>query len=255
MTSHLVIYDTQLKPTTDSTFCKWFGQFMMDRRPDKVIVMGDWWDMKSLSKYDKGLQAVGRSYYDDIQAGIKGMELMMEPYFKYVKNRKSNKKGYWKPELHFLMGNHEERVLKFVNDNPVLEGTVGYKDFQLERFGFKCYDFLEPVKLNGVLYSHYIKNKNSAYPKASAKATIEQTFMSTVQGHKPGLDVHTVWSDRTGRSAWSIINGSSYLEPEGYRKGGGNDHWRGITLFNNVIDGDFDPEFISMECLQDAYRQ
>lgn len=253
MVSHLVISDAQIKPSTNVEFCSWFGKLIMDRRPDKVIVMGDWWDMPSLSKWDKGLKSVGRNVSEDINAGITGMTVMFKPWWNHIKKMKAQKKKWYKPDLYFCMGNHEERIERFVNDNPILAGTLGYESLRLERMGFDVRGFLDPLKLDGIQYIHYVKNKNSDYPKASAKATIEQTFMSTIQGHKPGLDVYTVWSDRTGRNAWSIVNGSSYVEDESYRRGGGNDHWRGVMFLDNVVDGDFDPEFISMEGLKRKY--
>lgn len=253
MTSHMIIFDTQIKPSTNLEFMRWMGDFFLERRPDKLIHIGDHWDMPSLSRYDTGLSAVGKNYQNDIESGIEAWRVFFRPYWEYVKHRKSQKKGYWKPEMHFLMGNHEERILKFVNDNPLLQEKVSYDDLKLDRLGFTWYNFLQPLKLDGIQYIHYVKNKNSNYPKASAKATIEQTFMSTIQGHKPGLDIYTVWNDRTECNAWSIINGASYVEDQKYREGGGNDHWRGIAYLNNVRDGDFSPEFISMEDLKNVY--
>jgi hypothetical protein len=255
MTDHLVIFDTQLRPGVNSDFCLWMGQYIEDNQPDKIILIGDWWDMPSLSTYDNGgsLKAVGRNYQNDIDAGLEGIGKLLRPFTVENRRKSYHKKKQYRPDMFFTLGNHEERINKFVNDNPTLLGKVGISDLKLVKLGFQVLPFLEPVHIDGVQYVHYVKNKNSNYPKASAKATIEQTFMSTIQGHKPGLDVYTVWSDRTGRNAWSIINGSSYYHDEDYRKGGGNNHWRGILHLRNVIDGDFDPEFISMKALKEKY--
>lgn len=254
MTKHLVIFDTQVKPQkTDLRYFRAFGEAILDHRPDVVIFIGDWWDMSSLSTYDKGgsLKAVGKNYQADCVAGNDAMALTWLPVDEYNSRKKILKEKQYKPRKVFCMGNHEYRIQKFINDNPTLLGTIGYHNLRLG--GFEVYEFLTPVVIDGVQYVHYVKNKNSNYPKASAKATVEQTHMSTVQGHKPGLDVHVSWSSRTGRNVWSIINGSSYIEDEDYRTGGGNDHWRGIAVLDDVIDGDFSPNFISMDKLINDY--
>ena len=49
---HLVIPDTQIKPGVPTNFLAWIGQYIVEKRPDVVVHLGDHWDMPSLSSYD-----------------------------------------------------------------------------------------------------------------------------------------------------------------------------------------------------------
>ena len=70
---HLIIPDTQVRPGVPTDHLKWIGQYALEKRPERIIHIGDHYDMPSLSHYDKGkLQAEGRRYKDDIVAGNKG---------------------------------------------------------------------------------------------------------------------------------------------------------------------------------------
>lgn len=54
MSRHLVIPDTQVKPNESIDHLLWAGKYAVDMQPDTIICIGDWWDMGSLSSYDKG---------------------------------------------------------------------------------------------------------------------------------------------------------------------------------------------------------
>jgi hypothetical protein len=253
MRDHLVIFDMQVKPHSKVPHLPSIGNYIVEHKPEVIVVIGDWWDMHSLSSYDRGTKkAEGARYQDDIQAGIKAMADMLRPMHFYNLAMKEAKKRQYKPEMHFTLGNHEERIARHVNSYPLLDGVLSYDNLKLEKFGFKVHDFLTPVMIDGVEYVHYVQNRNSPNPKASSKAAMEQTKVSTTQGHRPCLDIHTDWSDKDGMM-WSITCGASYLEDEDYKKAQGNKHWRGIVHKHNVVNGDFDPQFIRLSTLMKGY--
>jgi len=253
MTDHLVIFDMQVKPDSDLSHLPAIGNYIVRHQPEKIIVIGDWWDMHSLSSYDRGTKnAEGARYQDDIKAGIKAMAKMLRPVHFHNEHMKLMKKKQYQPEMHFTIGNHEERIMRHVNANPILEGTLGYHNLRLTEFGFTTHDFLTPVILDGVEYVHYVQNRNSKYAKSSSKASIEQTKVSVTQGHRPCLDVYTTWGDKQGMM-WSITCGSSYLDLEEFKKAQGNQHWRGIVHKRNVKEGDFDPTFLRLSSLMEEY--
>jgi hypothetical protein len=77
---HLIIPDTQVKPNTPIDHLNWAGQYAVKMRPDVIVMIGDHWDMESLSSYDKGKKSFeGRRYTKDIEAGIVGMEAFLKP--------------------------------------------------------------------------------------------------------------------------------------------------------------------------------
>jgi len=253
MTDHLVLFDVQAKPGTPTKHLTALGKYIVKHQPEKIICIGDFWDMHSLSSYDRGTKnAEGARYQEDIDAGAESMQCLLGPLQKLQKRQSRARKKQYKPEMYFLIGNHEERIKRHVNANPHLAGKLGYDDFGLEVLGWEVYDFLEPLHLDGVEYVHFVQNRNSPNPKASSKVALDQTKMSVTQGHRPTLDISTGWSDSVGM-LWSITCGSSYLHDEGYKGYQGNKHWRGVVHKRNVVAGDFDPEFIRLDTLLERY--
>jgi hypothetical protein len=141
----LVIPDTQVKPDVPNDHFARVGKYINHKRPDYIVHLGDHWDMSSLSSYDIGKKCFeGRRYKKDIEAGNEAMRLLTSEY--------RGKDGYSPKEI-FLMGNHEERILRAVEMDPTLEGLMGYEDFALD--GWEVHDFLEVVEIEGIKFSHY----------------------------------------------------------------------------------------------------
>lgn len=149
--THLVIPDTQSKAGVPNQHLHWIGRYIMDRRPDVVIHLGDHWDMPSLSEYDKGKkQFEGRRYEQDIQAGNDDFAILTKYLDQYNARQRKNKKSLYKPKLIFLLGNHEDRIDRAIENNAVLDGVIGYNDLNTK--GWEVHDFLEPVWVDGIAY-------------------------------------------------------------------------------------------------------
>lgn len=250
---HLVIFDTQIKPGTPTQHLRAIGNYIVEHRPDVLIHIGDHFDMHSLSSYDRGTKAGECARYnDDVEAGIDAMRVLLSPMYKLKRRQKRDKKKQYSPEMHFCLGNHEERIARYVNSNPTLDGKVGYGDLKLKEVGWTVHDYLSPVFVDGVQYVHFVQNRNSPNAKSSSKSSLDQTKCTTIQGHRPTLDISTGWSDSVGM-LWSITCGSSYTHDEVYKKAQGNKHWRGVLHCRNVENGDFDPTFIRLETLEKEY--
>ena len=96
---HFVIPDTQCKPGGDFTHLRGAGMYIIDKKPDRIIHIGDHWDMPSFSSYDKGRKrAEGQRYSLDIQAGNEGMDVLMAPIDEYNRKQKKNGKKQYKPD-------------------------------------------------------------------------------------------------------------------------------------------------------------
>ena len=125
MTTHLVIPEGQVNPGQDLEFLYRIGQYMVEKKPDKVICLGDFADMPSLSSYDIGKKSFeGRRYNDDVAASVSAMEVLLEPLREFNTNAIRNKKRRYFPEMHLFLGNHEDRINRAVNDDPKLDGTI-----------------------------------------------------------------------------------------------------------------------------------
>lgn len=240
MSEHLIIPDTQVKPGVDLGHLEALGNYILEKKPDVIVHLGDHFDMHSLSSYDKGTKkAEGANYEADIQVGIEAMELLFKPINKYNSRRKKNKSKQYKPRLEFLLGNHEQRIERHVNANPELFGKLSYKDLELERFGWNVNQFLKPVVIDGVHYAHYFYNPMTGHPWGGTAATkLKNVGFSFTQGHQQGLDM----ANRplaNGDMIRGIVAGSFYQHEEDYKGPQANNHWRGVIYKHEVHQGDY----------------
>ena len=248
--SHLIIPDTQVKPGVPLQHLTWAGDYLVDKRPDVVVHLGDHWDMPSLSSYDRGMQAAeGRTYADDVAAGNMGMQMLLAPLRAYQKTKEG--KNY-KPRLVFLMGNHCERIKRHINANPHLDGKIGYKDLDLS--DWEVHDFLEVVEINGIRYSHYFAQMNTGKAhSAQAGLRLQKLGFSFTMGHQQGKQsAERFLNDGTGQRA--MIAGSFYLHQEDYKGHQGNHHWNGVILKHEVKDGNYDLLEVSTAYLERRYK-
>lgn len=248
--THLLITDTQVKPGNNLNYIDWLGNYILDKKPDVVVCIGDWFDMPSLSSYDKGKKSYeGRRYIKDLEAGYEGMQRLWAPTNKFNKNRRT---GLYEPEKHFCLGNHEHRIQRAVDAQAELEGTIGLQDLALERWGWTVHPFLKQKVIDGVVYMHYFPSGPKGHPIGTAKGIISKYHQSAVCGHLQGRDI--AYGKRAdGTPITAIIAGSYYDHDEGYMPPFSNDHWRGIYVFHEVKDGSFDEMPVSIEYLRRRY--
>lgn len=255
--THLMIPDTQVKPDIDMSYLSWIGEYIADKKPEVLVMIGDWSDMPSLSSYDKGTKAIeGKRVHEDIAAGIEGMNLMLKPLYD-VQQKELEKFGevLYKPKMVMTLGNHEERIMRHVNANPELAGLLSYDNLRYEEFGWEVYDYLEPAIINGVTYIHYMPNPMTGKPYGGAALNIlKNVGESFCMGHKQTLDVATRYLPSSGRQQWAIIAGAAYPHEEGYKGYTGNRHYRGIVVKHQVKNGTFNPMFVDLEYLKNRYE-
>jgi hypothetical protein len=249
----LVIPDSQVRPGDDLEFLRCIGRMIVAEKPDVVVHIGDFADMESLSSYDKGKKSFeGRRYRADIEAAHRGMEALLGPLRQYNMRRLMTKHGLYRPRLVLTMGNHEERILRTINVEPMLDGTIGLEDLRYREYGWEVYDFLEVVTIEGVAFSHYFQTGVMGRPASTAQAQLNKKHMSVVAGHQQGRQMATAFR-ADGRQITSIIAGSCYEHEEGYLGPQGNKHWHGLVYLRNVEDGCFDERFISLAEVKEKY--
>ena len=250
----MVIPDTQVKPGDSVAHLLWAGTYAVDKRPDVIVFLGDHWDMPSLSSYDKGKKSFeGRRYIHDIEAGKEGMAWFMEPILNEQERLRRNKEKLWRPRLVFLLGNHEDRIRRAVETDAVLEGLVSYEHFELDRYGFEVYDFLETVVIEGVAFSHYFTSGVMGRPVTSARALLTKKHMSCIMGHVQDRDI--AFAKRAdGQAMTAIFAGIFYQHNEDYLGHQGNSNWRGIWMLNDVKDGSFDEMPVSLDYLRGKFN-
>ena len=178
----LVIADTQCKSEESLEYMKWIGKYIASKKPDIVVGIGDFYDLPSLSSYDKGKSSSeGRRLYKDIEAGNLGFEYLNQ-YIDSVPN--------YTPRKVFCLGNHEHRLDRYVDDNPELVGTLGTDKLPFAEYGWEVHPFLKPVEINGIFFVHYLANPMNGRPYSGNAMSILKTIgRSFVVGHKQCLDV------------------------------------------------------------------
>lgn len=246
-----VIPDTQTKDGVPLEHLSWAGQYIAEKKPDVIVHIGDHWDMPSLSSYDKGKRIFeGKRYLLDIQAGNEAMGLLLAPIKAEQERIKVNKKKRWKPRFVFTMGNHEQRIGRAVESDAVLEGVIGYQDLHLDEW--EVYDYLEPVVIEGVAFSHFFTAGTMGRPVASARIMLTKKMMSCVMGHVQDRDI--AYGKRAdGKRLTSIFAGIFYQHNELYLGNQGNDSWQGIWMLHDVDDGSFDEMPVSLKYLEGKY--
>jgi len=250
---HLVIPDVQAKPGHDFSYLTSIGKYIVEKKPEKIICIGDFADMESLSSYDVGKKSFeGRRYINDIEASKQAMEALLSPLKEFNSKAKRNKEKQYVPEMYLTLGNHENRINRAVNDDAKLEGVLSINDLGYKEFGWSVSNFLDVIILDGVAYSHYFVTGVAGRPASSARAQLLKTHMSAVAGHQQGLQIAT-GHKADGTLITNIIAGSCYEHDEDYMGPQGNRHWRGILVLHEVKDGAFDLMPVSLNYLKARY--
>jgi hypothetical protein len=250
----LFIPDTQVKPDVPTEHLEWIGKYIVDKKPDRIVHAGDHWDMPSLSSYDVGKKSFeGRTYWADIEAGNEGLDRLMAPLHAYNATRKEYHEKQYKPELDFLLGNHEERIARTIEADRKLEGAIGYHHFDLEAHGWRVHEFLKPIEIGGVYFAHYFYNPKTGRPYAGGVATmLKNVGFSFVQGHRQGKEL-TEMHLTNGEVRRGMIAGSCYLHDEKYLGPQGLNYWRGVLMLHELADGNYNLMEVSLDYLRMKY--
>lgn len=249
---HLFIPDIQAKEGVPLNHLHWIGRYIVDKKPDVIVQIGDFADLPSLSSYDKGKRSFeGRRYKKDIIAAKRAMDILLGPLKAYNKRMKETKHAQYRPRMVLTLGNHEQRIERAVENQAELEGIIGYHD--LPYSDWEVHDYLKPVVIDGVMYVHYLANPMTGKPySGTALNQLNKVHHSYCVGHKQTLDVATYFTP-LGKQTWGIVAGACYLHDEEYKGYQGNEHFRGIVMLHNVKDGSFNPMIVSLDYLRERY--
>ena len=251
---HIWLPDPQCRPSDTFEHLEAAGNYIVDKRPDVIVNLGDHFDFPSLSTYDKGRKrAEGQRVNLDIAAGREGMAALLGPLKRLQATQKRDKKKIYIPEMHFLFGNHEDRLTRHVEAHPELEGFLSLDDLGLEAMGWTVHEFLKPVCIDGVWFAHYFYNPANGRPYAGMMQTIIKNIgHSFVQGHRQGLDTGIKYLS-TGETRRGVIAGSFYQHNEHYRGPQATNEWRGIIFATEVKEGSFNICEVSLPYLLDRW--
>ena len=172
----------------DTTHLGWAGEAILEYKPDVVVVIGDFWDLPSLSNYDLpgSKETIGRNILADIEVGNEAFIKLTQPMFDRMEQIYKNKQKLWRPQLHFLFGNHEHRITKVISNDPKLDGLL--TPDALKTPGFTRHHFLKIVTIDGIRYCHYFPNPYTGKPiGGTIPNRLNHIGGSFVQGHQQGF--------------------------------------------------------------------
>ena len=254
MTKHLVIPDVQYKDGLSTEYLTCIGNFIVDKKPDVIVQIGDFADMPSLSSYDVGKKMFeGRRYTKDIESTHEAMRSLLGPINDYNHQQYRNKKKIYSPRMILTLGNHEERINRVINLDPKFDGTISINDLDYEGFGWEVYPYLEVVSVDGIAYSHYFSSGILGRPVTSARALVQKKHMSCVMGHVQNMEIHTEYRG-DGSRITGLFAGTCYEHDEDYLGAQGNNYFRGIHMLYDVQDGEFFCHSIPLKYLKEHYK-
>lgn len=257
MRKHLVIPDCQVTPDTPTDHLRWIGLYIIEKRPDVIVNLGDFADMESLSSYDEGkMQAEGRRIMKDINASKAAMAVLLKPMSDMNNKKRSWKEKLYSPEMHFMLGNHEHRITRCIECDAKFDGLFSLESLGYEESGWTVHPFLKPKEIDGVHYCHYFCNPLSGKPIGGENILlrIKKIGLSFVQGHQQVymIGCHSL---SNGKRIRGLVQGACYLHDEDYRGFQSNNEWRGVFMLHEVENGDYSLMEISLDYLCRRYEK
>ena len=255
--THLVVGDAHFNPDHPGLErADWLGRVIVDLRPDVVVQVGDWWSLDSLNRFSPpgSISKEGARLADDLDIGREALGRVKAQLDEA--NFGVRKQNRIAPEMHLCLGNHEERLLLALEDSPSkLMGFLDEGSFRAAQFGWLQHSFLEPVRIDGITYSHYFDRLGKApalNSKYIAGGCLAQQHRSVVFGHTHRLAYAL---EPAGDHRIQALNAGCYFEHrEEYAKSANLSlWWRGLCVLRGVKRGTFDLETISIERIRERY--
>jgi hypothetical protein len=234
----MLLPDTQVEAGVPLGHFEAAGRYAAEKQVDAVIHIGDFGNFTSLSTYESPRGREGLRLKSDIDACHSALALF------------EGGLGGYRPKHQILtLGNHEERLHRYIGDHPELEGSLALPDFA--RFHWTVYPFLQPVEVNGVYFAHYFTRTAKGWagknPHPNAQQMTRREMVSCVAGHSPGLDTYIHPAGGGAGLIRGTIAGSFYQGPQGNR------YWRGCLMLHEVEGGYYNLMEISMDYLLEHY--
>jgi len=254
----LVIGDTHMAPGQDLRRMEWLGHAITDLKPDVVVCLGDAWSMDSLASFDApGSKAFeGRRYWADIDIGISGRLRTQAVVDNY--NRPRKKKDRIEPRFVALLGNHENRITKFIESDVGrrFEGMVGLHDLRQtepECGAWEQIPFLQSLEIAGISFCHYWPSGLMNRATSSTNVMLNRQHVSCIAGHSH-LYQHSVATGGDGLMRHAIMAGCYFSHFEEWAQQANLLWRRGLLLLTDCDGlGDFDHTWLGMHQVKARY--
>lgn len=246
--SILVVGDVHLEPEQDMSRMTWLGRYVRDHLTpeDYVVFIGDVAGLTSLCSHNNARQREGLRLADDLKATNQGIKMFYDEI-----------PAARRPQVFMTTGNHDARIERLSADRPEFSGVVGMDLFDWKKYGATVVPFLQPLRIHGVRFQHYLSNGGGRAISGinHARNLLKRVHHSesVVVGHSHNFAVETHASVVGGRK-WGLVVGCYFDHVEHYAGTDSNvAWWAGIVHLHNVRDGDFDLETYRLADLRERY--
>lgn len=259
MSTHLVIGDPHCDPDVDNERFTLLGRLIVDRKPDVIIQMGDFADMKSLSSYDKGRKDFeGRRYERDIASANDALDLIDRELRRFNDNARKSKKALYNPRRIALGGNHDEgRISKLVQLHPEFDGVFSPQQIKFREYGWEYVEYEVPIEIDGIFYCHHFPTGVSGEPIGGvniAQSLIAKNMVSSTVGHNHVLDI-AMRATPNGKKIWGMSAGCFFEHKMAYARATQDRFWwTGVVICKNVKDGNYSPDCITLDEMKEIYK-
>lgn len=200
-----VIGDLHVHPEIPNERCRWLSRHIEQQRPDSVIQIGDLCTFDSLCRYiDNATFEAWRekpTFKEDIAAVDDALDKLALDGIPH----------------HVTLGNHDDRMLSYMNRHPEVYGILTDMYFRtLEKHGWTYSEYGEIVFINGVGFTHVPFNEvGKPYMGKTAEMRIANDAKhDIVMGHTHKYKIVT--SPKIGENeSVTIINAGCAL-PSGH---------------------------------------
>jgi len=157
--------------------------YMADHKWDEVIYLGDFLDMSCISFHNKGKPRLveGKTVAGSYAIGNR----ILDRHEKILKARN--------PEVNFtyLLGNHEDRVERLIDEFPQMKGTIEVSiGLKLKERGCRVVDSwrnCEPYRIGKAVFIHGLHQSGEHHAKAAVETYSTNVFM----GHTHSIQEHS----------------------------------------------------------------
>lgn len=255
----LVLPDSHVEPGQDLSRFEWLGHLLCVYQPDNIVQMGDFIALGSLSAWDKHrlLSMEGKRYHEEMMWGRQAIQMMLAPVEKMNNNRRRSKIKLYQPNVYWLIGNHEDRISAFIEENPVMSGHVDLiQDLNVLSIpnstiipyrGF-CY-------IDGVAFTHIPMTRNGRPLQGMhiTEKALDIFASSIVFAHTHKLEMSSCYRYGAEHLAQAVTAGCFFEHFEDYLGGAPASYWRGVLVLKHTSKGRFDIETVSLRQMKEMF--
>ena len=257
MNKILCIGDAHVSTESDLSRFDYANELIMEKRPDIIVLMGDFVTLNCLSFWDqnKRMKMEGRRYEEEIDNANRALDKLFHGLYKEKQRSRRNKKAIYSPKIVYLQGNHEERLDRYLDIDPTFAGQISIqKDLKLFERVIQWIDYRDYFNFNGIGFTHIPHNAvRPVSGKYHIHKAMECTIKSVVYGHTHKLETACRHTPGMEHLQQVLSVGGYFDQDEEYVEGMLTHYWKGLVMLNNYKEGRFDVETYALGRLRRMY--